>query len=212
MDVHEMPIDQIKAAPWNPNEMDQSMRERLRSSIVRFGLVAPLVVRRTGDDRYETIGGAHRLSILEAMGRETVPVVIVLADNAEARLLSQALNHISGEENPGLRGEVLKEVLEKIPQRDVMALLPETAKSLSSLTSLGKEAMAEHLKAWQEAQAARLKHFSAQLTETQMKVVEEALDRFHSMASPGDEDNPNVRGLALYHLCRSYLEDLEGRR
>ncbi len=45
MNVTELPLDQIKEAPWNANQMDQAMRTRLRHSIERFQAVVPLVVR-----------------------------------------------------------------------------------------------------------------------------------------------------------------------
>ena len=39
MKVTELPLDQIKEAPWNANQMDQAMRTRLRHSIERFQVV-----------------------------------------------------------------------------------------------------------------------------------------------------------------------------
>ncbi|HZA22805.1 MAG TPA: hypothetical protein VFA32_09420 [Dehalococcoidia bacterium] len=45
MKVIDVPIQQIHQAAWNPNQMDQVMRARLRHSIEHFDLVVPLVVR-----------------------------------------------------------------------------------------------------------------------------------------------------------------------
>ncbi len=39
MKVVDIPIYQIHAASWNPNQMDEAMRSRLSRSIKRFGLV-----------------------------------------------------------------------------------------------------------------------------------------------------------------------------
>ena len=47
MNIENLPTDQIDASDRNPNEMNEEMRSRLRRSIQRFGLVAPLVVWRT---------------------------------------------------------------------------------------------------------------------------------------------------------------------
>src|ERR687891_2445468 len=138
MQTIEIPIESIQSPEWNPNQIDETMRPRLKASIERFGLVVPLVVRDVGDGRFETIGGAQRLSVLRDLGVSTVPCVVVEADDIEARLLSQCLNRIAGEDDLGLRAEMLKEVLEQVPEAEVLRLLPETSDSLQAFASLGQ--------------------------------------------------------------------------
>ena len=62
MQVIQLPIHLIQVPEWNPNRMDEDTRPKLLSSIDRFGLVVPLVVRPISDGRYETVGGAQRLA------------------------------------------------------------------------------------------------------------------------------------------------------
>ncbi len=138
MNIVDLPIDSIIPAQWNPNEMDLDMLSHLRHSVQRFDLVVPLVVRNVGDNRHETIGGAQRLSVLRELGMTTAPYVVVEADDSEARLLGQALNHVAGSDNLGLRAEVMREILEDKSPEEVMALLPETAASLQALTAVGE--------------------------------------------------------------------------
>lgn len=207
MELIDLPIERVHAPDWNPNQMAPDMRARLAASIQRFGLVVPLVVRSAGNGEYETVGGALRLLVLIELGYRSVPCVVVEADDAEARLLAQALNHIAGEDDPGLRAEALRVILTALPREDVLAVLPETAESLSGLASLGQQDVAEHLRAWQQAQAARLKHLMFQLTPSQLETVSAALERAaREFGGGGDGGNPNRRGLVLYHLCRAYLE------
>ena len=168
--------------------------------------MTPLVVRRIEPGLYETIGGAQRLAVLREMDVTVVPAVVVDADDVEARLLSQALNRIAGEDDLGLRAQLMREVLETRSQEEVISLLPETAESLIALASLGQEEMASHLLAWQEAQNARLKHLQFQLTPVQLEVVEEALARLIPEAKVAGSDNPNTRGTALYLLCKKLLD------
>ncbi len=133
MEIVDLPMDSIIAAQWNPNEMDLDMLSHLRHSVQRFDLVVPLVVRKVGDNRYETIGGAQRLSILIEPVMTNAPCVVVDAGDSEARLLGQALNHVAGSDNLGLRAEVMREILkDKSPEEEV-ALLPETAESLQAI-------------------------------------------------------------------------------
>ena len=65
MNITDLPIDQLKEAPWNPNVMNEAMLMRLRESISRFGLVSNLVVRTLGDDTYEVLSGNQRLQVLK---------------------------------------------------------------------------------------------------------------------------------------------------
>ena len=206
MKIIDVPIEQIHEAVWNPNQMDEVMHSRLRCSIQRFGLVVPLVVRPIGDDSYQTIGGAQRLAVLKELGVDPAPCVVVEADDANARLLSQALNRIQGQDDLSLHAELIKEVLQSLPQEEVLQLLPETAQSLQALSSLGQDTMADYLKDWQQAQSARLKHLQFQLTPTQLEVVEEALTQALPQAKAEQGDSPNARGTALYLLCKTYLE------
>ena len=205
MQLIDLPLDRIVAAPWNPREMNEAMRGRLRHSVQRFGLVAPLVVRPLGDGQYETVGGAQRLAVLRELGSVTVPCVVVATDDAEARLLSQALNHITGSDNLGLRAEVLRHILEALPMDEVLGLLPDSAQGLQALAGMGQESIAQALGRWEQAQHARLRHLAFQLTDAQLAVVEQALERLLSLASQ-QSGNPNKRGVALYLLCLGFLE------
>lgn len=206
MQVVEISIRSIVAAGWNPNQMGDLMAEKLRQSIQRFGLVVPLVVREVARGKYETIGGAQRLGIAQELRFSTVPCVVVEADGAEARLLSQSLNRIAGQDDLGLKAELMRELLISLPEDEVTKLLPETVESLRTLASLGQEEMASHLLAWQEAQTARLKHMQFQLTPIQLGVVDEALARVMPEAKSAGRDSPNTRGTALYLLCRRILD------
>ena len=104
---------------------------------------------------------------------------------------------------------MLRDLLESLPQKEVLELLPETSASLSELTSLGEQSIAQALHQWEDIQKARLRHLSFQLTDAQLSVVEEALQRLETAVGV-NEGNPNRRGNGLFLLCQRYLalEDL----
>ncbi len=135
----------------------------------------------------------------------TAPCVVVQADDAEARLLGQALNHVAGSDNLGLRAEVMREILEYKSPEEVLALLPETAESLRALTAIGEQSIAQALKQWEQTQKARLRHLTFQLTDAQLEVVEEVLQRLLPLAA-GNDQSTNRRGVALYLLCLEFLD------
>ena len=150
MHIVDIPLVALREAPWNPNVMEPAMLNRLRSSFDRFGLVVPLVVRPVGD-AFEVLNGNQRLSVLRESGMQSVQCVVVDLDDPHAMLLAQALNHLHGEDDLGLRAELLRTVLEHLPERDVLDVLPESAEGLRQLASLGTEGMASYLEAWQGA-------------------------------------------------------------
>jgi hypothetical protein len=205
MKIVDLPLGSIQPAAWNPNEMNEAMLAHLRCSIQRFGLVVPLVVRRLGSGRYETIGGAQRLTILKELNLSEASCVVVAAADDEARLLRQTLNHIAGSDNLGLRAQVLREILASIPQEEVLALLPDTAASLQSLSAIGEQSIAQALQYWEQTQKTRLRHLAFQLTNTQFELVEGVLQRLLPLTA-GSDARPNKRGTALYLLCLGYLE------
>jgi ParB family chromosome partitioning protein len=204
--VTDVPLHRIREAPWNPNRMDEAMTARLRESIKRYGVVENLVVRPLGDGSYEVLSGNQRLKVLRELGIETAPCVVLELDDAQARLLAQALNRIEGEDDLGLRAELVRDILSNVPEADMLSLLPETAASLTALASMGQETMSEYLQNWQQAQAARLKHLQFQLTPGQLDVVEKALACLLPQARQQQGESPNARGTALYLLCKRYLE------
>jgi ParB family chromosome partitioning protein len=210
MNLVYLPLAQLKEAPWNSNQIEEAMLNRLRESITRYGLVENLVVRPLDNGGYEVLSGNHRLQILREIGHSPAPCVAVNLNGAHARLLSQALNRIQGEDDLGLRAELFKEVLKVLPQPEVLSLLPETTEGLKAMASLGQDDIASYLQNWQQAQEARLKHLAFQFTPAQLEVVEEALSQVMPLAKEAQGDSPNIRGTALYLLCQSYLKQQEG--
>ncbi len=191
--------------------MDEKMMEHLRESISRYGLVEPLVVRPLDDSLYEVLSGNQRLRVLQDMDLKSVSCVVVELNDTKAMLLAQALNGIRGEDDMALKGALLKEILSSVSEDKVLSLLPETTESLKSLSLINEMDLAEHLKAWEEARAARLRHMQLQFTNEQLEIVEEAVSLIIHEAKENGFDNPNIRGNAVFLLCKFYLErrDLE---
>ena len=110
MKVIEIVLGKLREAPWNANQMDEAMLERLKESLRRYGLVGPLVVRPIGQ-YYEVLSGNQRLRAIKELKFKSAPCVIVNLNDAEAMLLAQALNGIKGEDDLGLKGAMLKKIL-----------------------------------------------------------------------------------------------------
>lgn len=205
MKIVELPIRYLKEAPWNANRMNEVMLARLKESLNRYGLVSNLVVRKLSISSYEVLSGNQRLKLLGEMGFTFVPCAVVQLDDAQARLLSQAINHVQGQDDIGLRAELLREVLKTIPENEVAAILPETTNSLKALSTLNEQTVASYLQNFEQLKKTKLKHLQFQLTGDQLEIIEKALAMLLPKAKKRG-DNPNIRGNALYLLCKSYLE------
>ena len=204
MQIDEVPSGKVFPAAWNANEMDPAMLVHLSASIGHFGLVSPLVVRKIGNGRYETIGGNQRLKVLKESGAQTIPCVVVEVNDAQAKVLSQGLINIHGSDNLGLRAELLRQILKTTPFKEVLSILPETQKSLAEASSQKQLSLEDYLKAQKLSQNARLQHFTVQLTAEQASVVEEAFNRLSAQLDI--HGGPKNRGAALYWLCQKFLK------
>jgi ParB family chromosome partitioning protein len=205
MEIIELPIEALKEAVWNVNQVDEAMMQRLRVSIRKYGLVQNLVVRQIAND-YEVLSGNHRLRLLHELLIKKVPCVVVDVDDAHARLLAQALNHVHGDDDLGLRAELIREVMQVLPEEEVLAILPDTMDGLKGMANLGQETMAGYLQNWEKAQAVRLRNLIFKLTQEQLQSVEVAIDQMLPEARRQRGASPNARGTALYLICKSFLD------
>ena len=112
--VVQVPVQRLRPWPDNPRTMPALEMQKLIRSIQQFGMVEPLVARRSDQ---LVIGGHQRLEAAKALGMGKVPVVYVELSDAEAKALNVALNKISGEFDLPKLGELLDE-LRELPDFD----------------------------------------------------------------------------------------------
>ncbi len=77
----ELPLDALRANPAQPRRFfdEQSLRG-LASSIEAHGLLNPVAVRRLAEG-YELIAGERRTMACRLLGRETIPAIVIDADD-----------------------------------------------------------------------------------------------------------------------------------
>ena len=212
MTVVDLPLERIAAAPWNSNHMDEPMRTRLAASLGRYGLVQPLLVRRQGEG-FETISGAQRLAALRREENAATAPCVVLDDlsDADARILSVALNRIGGTDDPNALGAIAREALAVLPAEVVQAILPQSLghlRALSDLPRIAAEApqrMAQQLTAagrtWEAAKALAFDRISFACTTEQRQAVDGAVEQALGRVVG---DDPNRRGAALALVCAEW--------
>src|SRR5512147_1977762 len=71
-------IEKISANPHQPrSHFDAEKLQQLADSIREKGVIQPLLVTRSNDNRYVLIAGERRLRAAKLAGREEVPVVVM---------------------------------------------------------------------------------------------------------------------------------------
>lgn len=86
-------LSAVAPGPFQPrNRFDESGIAELAESIRRYGLLSPLVVRRTAGGGYELIAGERRLRALKKLGRTHADAIVTPAFDLEAALIALAEN------------------------------------------------------------------------------------------------------------------------
>ncbi|MFJ5721838.1 ParB/RepB/Spo0J family partition protein [Streptomyces sp. NPDC093149] len=86
----EVPLGSITPNPRQPREVfDEDALAELVTSIKEVGLLQPVVVRKTGSDRYELIMGERRWRACREAGLERIPAIV--RDTDDEKLLLDAL-------------------------------------------------------------------------------------------------------------------------
>lgn len=79
--IAEIELSRIDANPFQPRStFDQEKLEELSASIREIGLIQPITLRKTNDDRYQIITGERRFRAAQMAGLHKIPAFIREAD------------------------------------------------------------------------------------------------------------------------------------
>lgn len=83
-----IPLTIIRPNQNQPRQyFDSSALEELASSIAQYGVIQPITVRKVGDE-YEIIAGERRFRACESLELETIPAIIIHADDNKSAILA----------------------------------------------------------------------------------------------------------------------------
>ena len=86
--VVSLPLYMIAPNPNQPRKyFDSAAMEELRNSIIEYGLLQPITVRRSGSE-YELVAGERRFRAAQMAGLEEIPAIIIDADNDKSAILA----------------------------------------------------------------------------------------------------------------------------
>ena len=80
--ISQILIEQIEVNPFQPRtRFDEQALKELSDSIVHYGLIQPITVRRVSKDKYQLISGERRFKASQVAGLTEVPAYVRLADD-----------------------------------------------------------------------------------------------------------------------------------
>lgn len=107
--IEKKKIKELKPAPYNPRKSTEKQEARLKESLVKFGVVEPIIFnKQTG----YIVGGHFRVRELKKLGYTEIDCVIVDLNEADEKELNIRLNANTGEWDYEMLGEWNAEELE----------------------------------------------------------------------------------------------------
>lgn len=126
----------------NPRQCRRSVNEsalrELADSIRRFGLLSPLLVRRSANGCYELIAGERRLRALQMLGCTHADAVVLNASDRDSALMA-LIENLQREELHYLdEAEACRRILAEhdLTQEELAAVLGKSAPALANLLRL----------------------------------------------------------------------------
>lgn len=108
-------INELKPSLYNPRKWSDEATEQLKESIMRFGLVDPILVNNAPERDGVVIGGHFRLKVAKELGYAEVPVLyITIPDEAKEKELNIRLNKNLGDWDYELLSQFDQSLLEDV--------------------------------------------------------------------------------------------------
>lgn len=89
LNIVKIPLEEIKPNPYQPRkEFDEESLNDLTSSIKSYGVLQPIVVRKSGKNSYEIIAGERRWRACKRAGLKEIPAIIKDAGDSETAVMA----------------------------------------------------------------------------------------------------------------------------
>ena len=83
--IVELELNVLKAGKYQPRTLiEQEKLSELADSIKQQGVISPIIVRRSGNGRYEIIAGERRFRASKLAGKNTIPAIVRSVDDKDA--------------------------------------------------------------------------------------------------------------------------------
>lgn len=137
-----IPVDVISPNPFQPRtNFDSEALEELKKSILENGLIQPITVRRSTNNRYELISGERRLRACKEIGIKEIPAYIIKVETKEAMLALSLIENIQREKlNPIEIANAYKRLMDEcnLSQEDIATKVGKDRTTITNFIRLLK--------------------------------------------------------------------------
>jgi ParB family chromosome partitioning protein len=99
--THEIDLDLIDTNPWQPRtHFEEEAMTELAQSVRELGIITPITVRRTENDRYQIISGERRFKAASMANLTQIPAYVMDADDRNMQILALVENIQREDLNP----------------------------------------------------------------------------------------------------------------
>lgn len=200
----------LKKNPWNTNVVSPSNEEKLKTSIERFGMFKPVIVRTLDDGSYQIIGGEHRADAAIQLGYEVIPVFnLGKIDDKKAKEISLVDNGRFGEDDTLKLSELIAElggvgeVSDFVPYLDVdLDAIFNSTIALDELEAL--EVPEDDVKTPTETTAKRQQIMRFKVPNEDVDTVTAVIEHIIKTQGFTESDSLTNAGDALVYLAKGY--------
>lgn len=97
LELIQVEIDKLNEAEYNPRKISKKDYQNLKDSILKFGMVDPIIVNSNENRKNVVIGGHQRLKVWKELKKTHIPCVFVNLDIQSEKELNIRLNKNLGE-------------------------------------------------------------------------------------------------------------------
>lgn len=136
--IEQVKIDWIKPNKYQPRTIfSEEKIEELARTIHTHGVIQPIVIRRTGEEKYEIIAGERRYRAMKKLGWTEVPAIIRDLDDKETASIALIEN---------LQREELTAIEEAYAYEKLLELHSLTQEALAQRLGKGQSTVANKLR------------------------------------------------------------------
>jgi len=150
IDMELIPVGNIHPNKWNPNRQNERQFQAEVESILSYGFIAPILVRKIANG-YEILDGEHRHRAMETIiaqnlkgannlpelvATKTIPAICIDVDDVQAKKLTIIMNETRGSAELSELSKLLESIQTELGDETLFGL-PYTEQQLTDLLSLG---------------------------------------------------------------------------
>ena len=94
MNIKKIEINKLKPAQYNPRQISKTQFNKLKESVVKFGLVDPIIINKNGNI---VVCGHQRLKVAKQLNHKEIECVVLDLTPEEERELNIRLNKSGGD-------------------------------------------------------------------------------------------------------------------